>query len=98
MLCPPPPFTSISLVPDSEGYNPKRNENNSCGVTQQLYEMFCNVPVLSIMVQKPAGAYLPGQWTFRLARFLLIDRSGGNYSFESGLLTAHTRDFCHDLY
>ena len=30
-----PRFATLSLVPDSEGRNPKHNENNSCGVMQQ---------------------------------------------------------------
>ena len=34
-LLPPPPHTTISLVPDSEGHKPMRNENNSCDVAQQ---------------------------------------------------------------
>ena len=34
IFCPLPRFATISLVPDSEGHKPKRNDNNSCGVTQ----------------------------------------------------------------
>ena len=31
----PPPHTTISLVPDSGGHKPNRNENNICDVAQQ---------------------------------------------------------------
>ena len=30
-----PCFAAISLLPDSEGHQPKRNDKNSCGVTQK---------------------------------------------------------------
>ena len=49
---PPPRFATILLVPDSEGHKPKRNKNNSCGVTQQHNKLLSDWPVLSIMVHK----------------------------------------------
>ena len=45
-------YATISLMPDSEGHKPKRNENNSCGVTQQQNKLLSDSPVLSFMVHK----------------------------------------------
>ena len=39
-------------MPDSKVHEPKRNENNSCGVMQQHNKPLSNGPVLSIMVHK----------------------------------------------
>ena len=50
-----PRYATNLLVPDSEGNNPKRNENNRCGVTQQQNALLSNDAVLSIMVQKQYG-------------------------------------------
>ena len=47
-----PRYAIISLVADSESHKPIRNENNSCGVTQQHNKLLSNGPVLSIMVHK----------------------------------------------
>ena len=45
-------YSIISLVPDSEGYKPKRNEMNSCGVRQYHNKLQYDGPVLSITAHK----------------------------------------------
>ena len=50
-LCFCPRFATISVVPESGGQKPKRNENNRC-VTQQHNKLLSNGAVLSIMVHK----------------------------------------------
>ena len=55
-----PCSATILLMPDSKGYKPKRNENNSCGVTQQHNKLLSKWPCPVSHGPQTAGAYQPG--------------------------------------
>ena len=54
-------YATISLVPDSEGLKPKRNDDNSCVLRNSINKPLYGGHVMSIMIHAhTAGGYLPG--------------------------------------